>query len=240
MNREKRGFTLLEMTVVLIVFGILMYALLTVNNPFSTVEKSRTIRARSDLRVLQEAVISFNTDTTFFPKFRDGKMTKPRDPGFKILMGLGKRPWQFSDPCWTLPPASSNCYLKTSLGGAPMDPENIDFIENQLVRNTPGGNVMKSYPLKETSPTEKGWDGPYVSIESKGFPTDPWGQAYMMIVEFMGTERIYVPLELERRVSGKPAVFAISAGPNGKIETEYGQFAERFMPGGDDIVARFQ
>lgn len=41
-------------------------------------------------------------------------------------------------------------------------------------------------------------------------------------------------------VLGHEAVFVLSAGPNGRVETAFDQAADAFTVGGDDIAARIK
>ena len=112
--------------------------------------------------------------------------------------------------------------LQTSVGDTPEDPNEylpdaIDNIEDQLVTNAP------SYP---TGTGERKWKGPY--LEKVG--ADPWGNKYYVDVKGLRKDNVN---------SLMPA-FCISAGPNGKLETEFGQTGPSITIGGDDIVFRIK
>jgi len=95
-------------------------------------------------------------------------------------------------------------------------PSEIDDIENQLVTNEPG------YP----DSGKRKWKGPY--LEKVG--ADPWGHKYYVDVKGLRSANInlYMP------------AFCISAGPNGKLETAFGQEGPGITIGGDDIVFRIK
>jgi type II secretory pathway pseudopilin PulG len=96
----------------------------------------------------------------------------------------------------------------------------------QLVANTPG------YTLK-TSSSPFGWNGPYLSST---VIADAWNNRYMINVGLIDTSQ-------GTQTSGgaiKSAVWVISAGANGQIETDYNQPITTAVVGGDDIAVRVQ
>lgn len=97
---------------------------------------------------------------------------------------------------------------------------NKDSIENQLITNTPFGDGTKKYPTTGKS----AWKGPYLDKPK----ADPWGNKF------------YVNIGKADPAAASPkAVVVISAGPNGKLETNADQAATTAIaPVGDDIIAR--
>lgn len=78
-----------------------------------------------------------------------------------------------------------------------------------------------------------GWNGPYVSAEVKG---DPWGNAYMVNTRFLdGGGSVADAAGTPRR-----AVFVLSAGADGVIDTPFEQSMVDAKAYGDDIVIRIQ
>jgi len=100
------------------------------------------------------------------------------------------------------------------------------LLSEQLVNNTPG------YTFKSTT-SPLGWNGPYLSSE---IIADPWGNRYVVNVELLDPGATVVG------VGGKvkAAVWVLSAGPNGVIETRFNQSILTAARGGDDIVFRIQ
>lgn len=101
-----------------------------------------------------------------------------------------------------------------------------DTLTNQLQANTPG------YTMR-TATSQFGWSGPYLSSD---FGADAWGNRYMVNVGLLdattGTQT--------STGAAKSAVWVISAGSNGTIETIYAQPATTAVTGGDDIPFRLQ
>lgn len=101
-----------------------------------------------------------------------------------------------------------------------------DLLENHLVRNT--------YGYRYRQPGEyAGWNGPYISAKLNG---DPWGNRYMVNTSWLdgGTTAF------DGSGQARRAVFVVSAGGNGIIETPYDQPLSDARAYGDDIVVRLQ
>ncbi|MCX6550321.1 MAG: prepilin-type N-terminal cleavage/methylation domain-containing protein [Acidobacteria bacterium] len=99
-------------------------------------------------------------------------------------------------------------------------------LTEQLVNNTPG------YTLK-TASSQFGWNGPYFSSE---IGADPWGNRYVVNIGLIDTS----PGAATAAGQPKLAVWVLSAGPNGTIETPFSQSILNAAPGGDDIATRIQ
>jgi prepilin-type N-terminal cleavage/methylation domain-containing protein len=101
-----------------------------------------------------------------------------------------------------------------------------DTLVNQLVSNTPG------YTMKNATATF-GWNGPYVSST---VGADAWNNRYAINVGLIDTTQ-------GTQAAGggiKSAVWVISAGPNGQLETPYTQPITTAASSGDDIAVRVQ
>ena len=97
-----------------------------------------------------------------------------------------------------------------------------DSIHHHLIANTPLGAGAKAYFTSGNN----AWRGPYLS----SLPPDPWGNMFLVNIG-----------RGDPAASPKKAVFVISAGPNGVVETS----ADAPMTGivtasGDDVIARVQ
>lgn len=102
----------------------------------------------------------------------------------------------------------------------------MDLLTDQLMSNAP------TYTLKNATATF-GWNGPYLS---SGLGADAWNNRYMVNVGLLDNTQ-------GTQTSGgatKSAVWVMSAGPNGQIETAYTQSITAAVLTGDDIGVRLQ
>lgn len=100
-------------------------------------------------------------------------------------------------------------------------------LADQLVTNAPG------YTLR-TPTTQFGWNGPYFSSQ---LLADPWGNRYAVNVALIDLS----PGAATAGGQAKMAVWVLSAGPNGIVETPFAQsILTAVRPGGDDIGTRVQ
>ena len=84
-------------------------------------------------------------------------------------------------------------------------------------------------------PNQFGWAGPYLNTPEIG--ADPWGNRYMINVCFLDPS----PGALDAKGQVKYSVWAISAGPNGIIETSFAQpVTSGGMIFGDDVATIIQ
>lgn len=79
----------------------------------------------------------------------------------------------------------------------------------------------------------RGWQGPYLSHP---LGADPWGNAYLVNVFHLDPHAAV--LDADGNALG--AVFVLSAGPNGLLETPFFQPREVARTFGDDVAARLQ
>jgi len=201
-----RGFTLIELTVVLAV--IVTLALVLTPSVINFINDSRVARARNDAQTIGAAIIQFYRDNGFFPQWSMSNAGGPGTNANKVdlLIGPGNIPAVAAPNLWT---------TGTS-----------DALEDQLVTNAP------AYTTK-TATSAFGWNGPYVS---NVINPDPWNNRYMVNVGLLDTAQ-------GTQAAGggtKNAVWVITAGPNGTIETAYTQSITVGVVGGDDIALRLQ
>ena len=102
----------------------------------------------------------------------------------------------------------------------------VGGLAEQLVNNAPG------YTLK-TPISQFGWNGPYFSND---IGSDPWGNRYLVNIGLIDTS----PGAATLSGRGKLAVWVLSAGPNGTIETPFTLPILSATAGGDDIAIRIQ
>lgn len=176
----------------------------------SHIAQARIVRANQDVRAIGNANARFYSDTGFLPKTRDSIDGRQGTDLVELLVGPGSEP--------ALPADGTRATVEAWVTGEE------DLFENHLVHNIPG------YDLRTSDQT--GWNGPYVS----DLHTDPWGNRYMCNIVFLEPGGGAVSAD----GSPKRAVFVISAGPDGIIQTDFEQFITDARVRGDDIVYRLQ
>lgn len=230
---NERGFTMLEMIVVLAVIGI-MAATLTplVLNYFDDARRSR---AQKDVEVIAGSLFKLTRDVGHFPFYKDGSKTTG-DADFSLLRGPGNDPadttakWLTTGGSGGFPGQGQGVQ-----GGFPGQGQGVqggfpgqgggtsvqaDSLENHLVKNSPGGTTDKPYPV--TGP--RTWRGPYV----ESIIEDPWGHRYLVNIK-----------NAHPGDATPKTVWVLSAGPNGAIETDPNALADSgATPAGDDIAVR--
>lgn len=201
-----RGFTLIELTVVLAVIVTLALVLTPSINNF--INDSRAARARTDCQTIAAAVVQFYRDTGFFPQWATALAGGAGSPStrLQLLVSTGGLPLEEVPTLWT-----------TGIAGP---------LSDQLMSNRPG------YTLRTPS-SQFGWNGPYASSE---LGPDPWGRRYLVNVGLIDTS----PGTVTGTGAVKSAVWVLSAGPNGTIETPYSQSVLTAQLFGDDIGQRIQ
>jgi prepilin-type N-terminal cleavage/methylation domain-containing protein len=205
-GKLERGFTLIELTVVLAV--IVTLSLILTPSVTNFINDSRTTRARTDTQTMASAVTQFYKDNGFFPQWSAATAGGPGTSANRVdlLVSPGNVPNVTIANTWTT--------------------GTTDPIMNQLLNNTP------AYTMR-TPVAAFGWNGPYLS---SGIGADSWNNRYEVNVGLIdvtqGTQT--------SAGATKSAVWVISAGPNGQIETAYTQTIIAATAGGDDIAVRVQ
>jgi prepilin-type N-terminal cleavage/methylation domain-containing protein len=205
-HRRIRGFTLVELTVVLAV--IVTLALVLTPSIANFINDARVARARIDCQTIASGIYQFYRDTGHFPAWtlsQNGGVGL-RANRLQLLMSRGNVPLEETPSLWT-----------TGAAGP---------LADQLLTNTPG------YALK-TPTSQFGWNGPYFSTE---LGADPWGNRYVVNIGLIDTS----PGAVMANGQPKLAVWVLSAGPNGTIETPFTQPLLTATLGGDDIGTRIQ
>ena len=213
-TRDARGFTMLEITIILAVIAIL--GLILAPSVVNFLNQSRLARAQNDVQVLGDAVVDFLGDTGFFPRYADGGRQRP----IRLLVSPGATGE-------ALPGAEGWVLTATDV---------LDLISNQLVNNRPQfGN--QGYPLKSFD-SGPGWNGPYFAADLQA---DPWGNRYVINVEHLSA--MLGAFEADG-VQEKRAVWAISAGPDGVFDTVYPTTSQQLVSSASasplDVSARIQ
>jgi len=225
--RGDAGFSLLEAVVAIAIIAVISG--IAVTAAVQHLEDARLSRAAADTQMIGISIHSFMNDTGWPPVFKNGKARSPEDT-FLVLETGGSDPVISSSLHW--PAIASNA-------------DDVELLENQLVKNQPGGHTDPSYAYPRmgeiTYARFKGWNGPYTS--SMPF-SDPWSDKYLVNIQLLTAQGIQAEHEADNSFTlgtgQRAAVFVISAGPNRQIETRFDQPADAFAAGGDDVVYRIQ
>jgi type II secretory pathway pseudopilin PulG len=206
-RRDRMGFTLIEVTVVLAV--IVTLALVLTPSIANSINEARVARARNDCQTIASGMYQFYRDTGFFPLWKlsqNGGQGAPANR-VQVLVSQGNVPFEDVPSPWT-----------TGVAGS---------LADQLVTNAPG------YQLRSVT-SQFGWNGPYFSSQ---LMADPWGNRYAVNVALVDLS----PGAATATGQAKMAVWVLSAGPNGIIETPFAQsILTAVRPAGDDIGTRVQ
>ncbi len=98
--RQARGFTLIEIMVVVIIIGLL--AAVIVPQVISKVDEARVAKAKQDIQSLETALTMFRLDNSKYPTTDQGlaaRTTQPTDPTIRhcrpggYLQHVSKDPW---------------------------------------------------------------------------------------------------------------------------------------------------
>jgi type II secretory pathway pseudopilin PulG len=194
------GFTLVEVSAILGVLAILSVILVPQIRGF--VHSAQRVRASNDLQALCNSMIMLMRDVG--PQaFRGGSSADSQDLSLLVSSGdipeLGKN----GDSRWLLA----------------ADHRTVDFLDNYLITNTPGGDPSRRFPTPADPDSGRfAWRGAYLSGP---LGTDPWGNRYMINIEFL-------------KAGSYEDIVVYSAGPNEKVESEYAR--DGLLPGGDDMM----
>jgi prepilin-type N-terminal cleavage/methylation domain-containing protein len=206
MRTGHKGFTLIELTVVLAV--IVTLALILTPSITNFINDSRVARARADTQTVSAAIIQFYRDNGFFPMWTTATNGGPGAAASRVdlLVSPGNVPAVAVPNAWTT--------------------GSVDQLANQLIANAPGYTAR-------TATAAFGWNGPYLSSV---IGADPWNNRYMVNVGLIDTTQ-------GTQAAGgaiKSAVWVVSAGPNGAIDTPYAQPITTAVMSVDDIGIRIQ
>ena len=205
-RRRARGFTLIELTVVLAV--IVTLALILTPSITNFINDSRIARVRQDTKTVASSIVQFYKDNGFFPQWSTAQSGGPGIAANKVdlLVSDGNVPTVAAANTWTSGTASN--------------------LTAQLMGNTP------SYTMKTATATF-GWNGPYLSST---ITADSWNNRYMVNIGLIDTS------QGTQTSAGatKSAVWVLSAGANGQVETAYTQSLTAAVLTGDDVGVRVQ
>ncbi len=206
--RKSRGFTLIEIVVVLAIIAVIAAFLTPML--FDYLKESKVIRGKADVRNIAAAITNFNRDMGVWPVYKDAPL-KGANATVLVLVTDGNDA--------TLDAAAGTWNYTWGVAG-----DTYQYLKGVL-HDGKFATGAATYIAEVKKPNE--WKGPYMT----DFKADPWGNKY-----YVSTEGL--------TPGSTKAVFVLSAGPNGLIETKVQQEATggatTFTVIGDDIVYRIR
>jgi type II secretory pathway pseudopilin PulG len=231
------GFTLVETVVMLTVAFILSGALVPIVS--ESVDTARAVNAANDAKLIAAGMIQFERDLGTSAIAYAGAGFRDRVTGGGtaavpgVLISDGDTP-DVADTDATDGPdyrkrfalnrpaalrfgrAARRAWLTASTGS----------ISDHLVTNRAGYRA-------HSAGDDGGWNGPYISQLIK---SDPWGRRYQINTGWLNAETSVADAQGNLR----RAVFIVSAGPNGVIDTPFDQPISDATLMGDDVGIRIQ
>lgn len=241
--RDCRGVatSLLEATATIAVGATLAAAAVSVVS--DKVHDMRILAATVDLEAIADAINKFYKDNNFFPIYLTGN-TIPSSATSQLADVLKSKNGDEASVTAS-PTKDEGAWTGETNPFGFSETVRFDFLENQLVENSPGkgtptaglgffgfDTASQGYPRAGESAlgAKHGYTGPYLANPPS---TDPWGNKYYVNIKFLQ------PKELETRRT----VVALCAGPNETIQTPFTLAAngtDKIKAVGDDIVERLR
>ena len=243
--RSERGITIIETTVILSVLFILAGVMSPIVG--ESVSTARAVKAKNDAAMIAMGLINLQKDlggdAISFGGAAELLRAAGGGPGAgklpDVLASEGEEPRTEegdearaleSSILGALRPGQARRAANGAGGGRGRSRrawlENKDSLDSHLRSNRRG------YRFRQ--PGEYGgWNGPYVSAELKG---DPWGHQYVINTRWLDGSAT----ASDENGNTRRAVFVVSAGGNGVIDTPFDQPVTDAQAYGDDIVIRLQ
>lgn len=197
----------------MLVFASVMLVLTAILVPTlqSQARVSDLLQTRRDVQAIGQAIIQYYQDTRHLP----GTL----DYSGAVATGREGRKVQ------VLVSGGSRPAVAPRVGADGWLEASADQLSTYLMQPPPG--------YTPTSPSRATWRGPYLDAVPLA---DPWGNRYMVNIGLYDPS----PGALDEQGNMKKAIFVISAGPNGQIDTPYEQPANAASVYGDDIAHRMR
>jgi type II secretory pathway pseudopilin PulG len=230
--RSERGITILETTVILSVLFILAGAMSPIVS--ESVNTARAVKARNDASMIAMGLINFQKDLgadAVNYGAANVALQSSRLPALLASQGTA--------------PETDDSKPSTSLLAPLISSPGADATRAALLAQRRRWREVASAALDDVLITNHsgfryrrpgeygGWNGPYLSAEVKG---DPWGNQYLINSQWLDGGSSTAD------ANGRPrrAVFIVSAGADGVIDTPFEQSVVEARAFGDDIVIRIQ
>jgi len=211
---KRDGFTVIEMVVVIAV--IVLLSAIVAPLAITVIRDARIAKTQGDVSSIAKAIQRYRIDTGAYP-FKNSS-SSPLSPDFATLSTAnGTNPTvQASVTTWSAP---VDAYDGTACGtsGNPGTDTGSDTLRlnEHLLSNGPSW-------AEDQKPRKKQWKGTYVSELDE----DAWGNK--ILVNILNGFR-----------DCKKALYVLSAGPDGEVDTEF-DLALTGTSADDDIIARIR
>jgi type II secretory pathway pseudopilin PulG len=231
--RTDAGMTIIETTVILSVLFILAGVMSPIVS--ESIGTARAVKAKSDAVMIAMGLVNLQKDLGA-DALSIGGATAAQALGLAdVLATAGGQP-SVDDAAESVSLASLNLFARPGQGKGG---GNADRAQRRKWLERPTGVLddhlmsnRKGYRFRR--PGEYGgWNGPYLSAEVKG---DPWGNQYLVNAAFLDG----ATSATDRMGNQRKAVYVVSAGSNGILETPFEQPITDARAHGDDIVVRIQ
>jgi type II secretory pathway pseudopilin PulG len=244
--KNERGITIIETTVILSVLFILAGVMSPIVS--ESIMTARAVKAKSDASMIAMGLINFQKDVgagalALTGTTGGGAQAQTQAVGLTaMLVSDGDVPALTDEQEQSATFPAMTLLAQTALGGARATGSgngSSSTEQRRLWREAPADSLddhlrhnRKGYRFRQPGEYD-GWNGPYLSAPIAG---DPWGNRYLINAGFLdgGTTAADSNGRLRR------AVFVVSAGGNGVIETPFEQPVIDARAYGDDIVIRIQ
>lgn len=249
LKNDRRGFTLVEVTIILLVLVILSTIMLPQLGNFNRL--ARFVKVKEDVGALCSVMKKMLDEVMLGAFYEDprpngdgdlpvGRLIGPGVTPVAGAAGVGNSGIAGDDGAWR---GTGDTFDMVTDDGAETVTFERGFLVDHLQANDPAGNGTEAYknpldnPERWAAGAFFGWRGPYLDE----LTSDPWGHRYQ--VNSFGLYR--PPVADSNSTIFSSAVVCYSAGPDGGIDTVFnqpmddadgdGHFGWQF--GGDDVGA---
>jgi hypothetical protein len=241
--QSQRGITIIETTVILSVLFILAGAMAPIVS--ESVNTARAVKAKNDAGMIAMGLINLQKDlggdtlsfgsaplalgqAAAMPEALASDGAEPEIDGDEAVVETASALPILASPGQQASAATGERAVRAALRAQRRKwrEARADALDDHLRTNRRGYRYRR--------PGEYGgWNGPYVSAQ---IPGDPWGKRYLINSQFLDG------LASAADANGNPrkAVFVVSAGADGIIDTPFEQPIVDARAYGDDIVVRIQ
>ncbi|MEI6669923.1 MAG: hypothetical protein WCP29_17375 [Acidobacteriota bacterium] len=225
--RLEAGQTLFEIGVMVSALIVLAGTLLPVMG--DSIANARVVVARNDATQIATAIVNFQRDLGPLVLRRAApSSSSDRTVAIDVLISNGPLPGLAAAVPAASPAGAGLPARPGRIGRQALEPWTTLFSADVLAAHLRFNG--RAYPAA-ASGTVTGWNGPYLG---RDITSDPWGHAYLVNTALLRDNDGMMGVRFAN------AVFVLSAGPNGVIETPFVQPIQTAHAFGDDLIVRIQ